>query len=308
MKRNTLLVIESIIVFALNGLIAVLIFDRLDNRVLRISLYIPLLLFQGLWLYRLYIVGHEASHKKLFSGKPLLNDMVGTLMLMPLLVPINIFRKIHYFHHGFNRKDNHTSALDTFVVKSEPGLLRKVWYYILWYISVFFGGFFIHSLVSVFLFLFVPPSLAVRISPAFKGWKLTDQLKSIGLFGLGIAFHAALYIVFGKHNYLLILGFPFLSFAWVLSLLLYIFHYDTSIGKNVRFNARSVNRVAVISWILMNFNEHATHHQYPNIPWYELPKSSKELPDGYREKNQNTRNFFRAVFNQIKGPRRVHEQ
>jgi fatty acid desaturase len=73
-------------------------------------------------------------------------------------------------------------------------------------------------------------------------------------------------------------------------------------GEHVRYNVRSVDRVPVLSWILMNFNEHATHHQYPNVPWYDLPAQHKELPDAFLEKNQSTRNFFIAVLRQLKGP------
>lgn len=75
--------------------------------------HFPLILFQGLWFYRFYIAGHEASHKKLFPHHSNINDFLGGLILLPLMTPINIFRKIHMFHHGFNRKDPHTSALDT---------------------------------------------------------------------------------------------------------------------------------------------------------------------------------------------------
>jgi fatty acid desaturase len=98
-----------------------------------------------------------------------------------------------------------------------------------------------------------------------------------------------------------------LAFAWVLSILVYIFHYDTTIGEEVRYNVRSVKPIPFLSWVLMNFNEHATHHQYPNIPWYELPKKRKNLPENYSKKNQNTWNFFKAIFNQLKGPNIQYE-
>lgn len=307
MHRNTKLIIETIGVFLLVSLLAVFIQQLNIDKTIKTALYVPVLLFQGLWFYRFYIVGHEASHKKLFADNLQANDFWGSIILLPLMVPITIYRKIHYFHHGFNRKDEHTSALDTYVVKKEPNALQKVYYYVVWYISVFFGGFFIHSLVSVILFLFIPPGLSVKISPAFKNWTMSDQLKSIGLFALGVLLHLSVYFVFGKEIYLYTLGYPMLSFAWVLSLLVYIFHYDTTIGDGVRYNVRSVKRVPVISWILMNFNEHATHHQHPNIPWYELPEKRKALPEEYNEKNQNTWNFFKAILNQLKGPNITHE-
>ncbi|HEY1056480.1 MAG TPA: fatty acid desaturase, partial [Emticicia sp.] len=175
MHRNTQLIIETISVFLLVSILAVVI-QQLDiDKTLKMILYAPVLLFQGLWFYRFYIVGHEASHKKLFADNLPANDFWGSVILLPIMVPITIYRKIHYFHHGFNRKDEHTSALDTYVVKKEPNTLQKIYYYVVWYLSVFFGGFFIHSLVSVILFLFIPPRISVKISPAFKNWTMLDQ-------------------------------------------------------------------------------------------------------------------------------------
>lgn len=303
-----MLILETIVVFFLMSLAAVYLHSiHLSSTVFYLC-YIPLLLFQGLWFYRLYIVGHEASHKKLFPSNSTRNDFWGAIVLLPLMVPITIFRKIHYYHHGFNRKDDHTSALDTFVIKGNYQGLKKVSCYFIWYLSVFCGGFFIHSLVSVVLFLFVPPSLSVKISPAFKGWTFIDQLKSIALFLSGVLFHLSVFYFLGKEIYFLTLALPLLSFAWVLSMLVYIFHFDTTKGDQVRYNVRSVEHIPFFSWLLMNFNEHATHHQYPNIPWYELPSKRKKLPEEYENKNQLTRNFFKAIFNQLKGPIIIYEQ
>lgn len=305
--RNKYLVFETLVVFILVSLLAVIIQKLPVPVYVRWIVYTPLLIFQGLWFYRFYIVGHEASHRKLFMDNATKNDIWGSIILLPLMTPINIYRKIHLFHHGFNRKDHHTSALDTYVTKKESRL-KKIYYYAIWYISIFCGGFFIHSLASVVLFLFIPPVVSVKISPAFIGWTVKDQVKAIGLFSIGLGLHLGVYFLLGKDIYLAVLGYPMLAFAWILSLLVYIFHYDTTIGHEVRFNVRSVNRVPVISWVLMNFNEHATHHQYPNIPWYELPKKRKPLPDTYDDKNQSTRNFFKAILNQLKGPTIVYEE
>ena len=302
MRKNLWLMVETILIFTGSGGIALLIQQTDWPSPLRWSIYLPILLFQGLWFYRLYVVGHEASHHKLFPQNRFLNDLAGSIALIPLMVPINIYRKIHYFHHGFNRKNDHTSALDTFVLKKKPNLIRKIWCYFIWYLSVFVGGFFLHSLVSVILFLFIPPKFARKISPAFNGWSGKDQIISISLFAIGLGFHFGTYFLMGQTAYLYLLGFPMLSFAWVLSLLLYIFHYNTTKGDRVRYNVRAVKPVPVISWILMNFNEHATHHLSPNIPWYDLPQNRKSLPKEFDKKNQVTHSFFRAILNQFKGP------
>ncbi|WP_020535367.1 fatty acid desaturase family protein [Lewinella cohaerens] len=306
-KRNIKLVVETILVFIGLCFWATYIHRHpLQHDALAKVLFVCTALFQGFWFYRFYIVGHEASHRKLFIASKTANDIVGSIILLPLMTPITVYRKIHLFHHGFNRKDNHTSALDTFTTKN-PSLLKKIYYHVLWYISVFFGGLFIHSLVSVILFLFIPPRWARKISPAFEGWTLKDQFQSILLFSLGVGLHLAVYFFFGWEVYLWTMGYPMIAFAWILSLFVYIFHYDTTVGDQVRFNVRSVNRLPFFSWVLMNFNEHATHHQHPNIPWYELPEKRTTLPKDFADKNQNTWSLFSAIFQQIKGPRIIDE-
>ena len=71
---------------------------------------------QALCLYRLYVVAHEAVHRKLFPHTPWLNELAGALMLAPIGAPLAIYRKVHAFHHGSNRKDDHHAALDHFKV------------------------------------------------------------------------------------------------------------------------------------------------------------------------------------------------
>jgi fatty acid desaturase len=305
--KNVILVLETILIFIGISFLAIYVREfQFENGFFKWIVYPCVLLFQGLWFYRFYIVGHESSHRKLFQSNRTINDIIGSIVLLPLMTPINIYRKIHMFHHGYNRKDNRTSALDTFTTK-KPGVLKTIYFYTLWYLSVFLGGLFLHSLISVFLFLFIPPKWARKISPAFKGWSLKDQFKSILLFSLGVGFHFIIYLQFGKDIYLWTLGYPLLSFAWILSLFVYIFHYKTTVGNHVQYNVRSVNRVPLFSWILMNFNEHATHHQFPNIPWYELPSKRADLPKEFSVKNQNTWNLFTAIFQQLKGPRIIDE-
>lgn len=300
-KKNTILVLETIAVFVGTSWMAVSLERSNWQPFLKWILYAPLLIFQGFWFYRFYIIGHEAAHGKLFAKSKILNDIIGTFLLLPLMTPLNIYRKIHAFHHSYNRMNNHTSALDTFTTtRLTP--LKKYCYHILWFVSIFLGGFFIHSLVSVFLFLFIPSGIARGISPAFEGWRIKDQIISILLFSLGVGFHFLIYHTFGWPIYLLILGFPMLSFAWILSMFVYIFHYGTTIGEQVRFNVRSIPQTPIFSWILMNFNQHATHHQFPNIPWYDLPQKQKALPAAFAEKNQTVDNLVSAVCQQIKGP------
>lgn len=250
---------------------------------------------QGCWLHRLYTTAHEAVHAKLITGHPRLNDAIGQALLLPLVTPLRIYRKIHRFHHGFNRRDAHTSALDTFVVRDPTNPLVRAWCHLVWFASVFLGGFFVHSLVSVVLFLALPLTVAQRVSPAFKGWTRSDQLRSIGAFAGGVAFHAALIGLIGVHRWALAIGWPFLVFAWIYSMLVYIYHYATPLGGDLNANARSLQRNPVFSWWLLNFNEHATHHAHPTLAWYELP-------DHRIAPSSGPTTVLGAVLAQLRGP------
>jgi fatty acid desaturase len=211
-----------------------------------------------------------------------------------LLLPLRIHRKIHAFHHAHNRRDPETSALDTFVVTGPATPLRRCRCRAQWYLAVFAGGWFLHGLVSVLLFLALPLRLAQRVSPAFRGWTHRDQLRSIGAFALGLALHFGVGVALGAGAWLRLLGGPLLVFAWVYSLLVYIYHYDTGYGPAVRAHVRSAGAGPVFSWWLLNFGEHATHHADPRLPWWSLPEHAVEAPRP---------RIGAAVLAQLRGPR-----
>ncbi len=261
---------------------------------------------QGCWFQRLFVVGHEAVHHKLLS-KRRTNDLAGQLVLLPLIVPLRIFRKIHRYHHGFNRRDPQTAALDTFVVPADAGFLRHLYCHLVWYIAVFGGGFFLHSLVSVLLFLALPLPIARRVSPAFEGWSAADRLASIATFAAGLGLHLTIAWAFGTEVWALTLGWPFLAFAWVYSLLVYIYHYDTSYGPPVRDNVRSLRRHRLLSWWLLNFNEHATHHGNASLPWHRLPHERRPMTPRLAA-NQRVQTIAAAILRQLRGPRIIRKE
>jgi fatty acid desaturase len=261
----------------------------------------PVVFASGLWLDRCYTVAHEAVHKKLFPRRPLLNDLTGMLLLLPIAAPLTVFRKVHYFHHGQNRKDPFTAALDVFVARRPVGRLRAAYYRAAWAFLVFLGGFFVHSLVTILLFLVAPTARARRLSPVFDGWRPALRARSWAEFAAGVTFHAVAYLLLGFEGWLVALGLPVLAFAWVWSMLLYVYHYATTVGPDVRHNVRSLPRHWFFSWLLLNFNEHATHHADPTIPWYALPANRHELPPTFRS-NANVASIWSALWQQRRGP------
>ena len=265
--------------------------------------WLPVVLL-GCWIERLYMVGHEASHRKLWPRSLWLNDFLGQLFLLPILVPVSVFRQIHFFHHGHNRRNIRTSALDIYIIGKKLPELQRCWSYVLWYVAVFGGGFFLHSLVSILILLIIPPSWARRISPAFRGWTWRKQLQALAIFCAGIALHVVVGLIWGGETWLYCCGYPLLCFAWVYSVLMYIYHYRTSIGARVGNNARSVQRQLLSAWWLLNFNEHRVHHHNPSIPWYMLP-ANRHLP---RATKEPTLTLLQAVLQQLRGPTLIVEE
>jgi fatty acid desaturase len=260
-----------------------------------------LALGQGLWFDRMYTVAHEAVHRKLFPLWPKLNDLVGTALMLPLIAPFTIYRKIHGFHHGANRRDPESAALDHFRVSASAPAWARARYKMVWIFYVFCGGFFLQTLATILIFLVAPSKPAEKISPVFRRWPLRLRIRSCIEFTLGLGIHAGAAALLGAAMYFALLGLPMLVFAWVWSLLLYIYHYRTSVGPEVIHNVRSLPRQPFFSWLLLNFNEHATHHRNPNIPWYELPERRYSLPESHAG-NDNVRNLASAVWQQRRGP------
>jgi fatty acid desaturase len=106
----------------------------------------------------------------------------------------------------------------------------------------------------------------------------------------------------GARVWALTLGAPLLAFAWVYSLLVYIYHYETDYGPAVRFHVRSLRPSPIASWWLLNFNEHGTHHRLPKLPWYALPEHREPLPPEHAA-NQKVQTITAAILRQLRGPR-----
>ena len=296
---SALLLVETLCVLVALAAAALLAAEAAAPLWLRAALTLAL----GLWLDRLYTIGHEAAHRKLFPDHPRLNDLAGALALAPLLVPLAVFRKIHAFHHGHNRRAPKVATLDVVLLPPGPGIRRalaRALGWATWTLGVFAGGFYLHGLVSVVLFLLLPTALARRVSPAFAGWRPRLRARAWAELGAGVLLHAGLWLGLGREAWLAALGLPTLAFAWIYSMLVYIYHYRTPVGAEVRSNVRSLPPSSVMSWVLLNFNEHATHHADPRIPWYLLPlrrSAARPAPEA-----RPPRTIARAVLRQLRGP------
>ena len=294
--KTTIMILETVAILVLLSTLTVWSYQQSIHILVWVSMCI-----QGCWMQRVYCVGHESSHRKLLPNHHVLNNIIGQIFLWILLVPLSVFRKIHDFHHSANRRDVHTSALDVYVIPSDANLLQRALPHLFWYLGIFCGGWFIHSLVSIVLFLLLPVRIARRVSPAFHGWTFQDQIISWGCFLVPIAIHVCLVQWVGFALWSRCYLIPFAVFAMVYSLQLYIYHYRTTIGPKTLYHARKLTGPKWISWWLLHLNEHDTHHQQPKVVWYALPECHKPLPQEF-EGNQNVQTFFQGVLQQCNGP------
>lgn len=76
-----------------------------------------------------FVVGHDAAHRS-FSKNKLLEDVVGTLMFMPLIFPFEPWRIKHNHHHAHTNKlevDNAWHPMDKEAVANWNPVLRAVY-------------------------------------------------------------------------------------------------------------------------------------------------------------------------------------
>jgi len=264
-----------------------------------------LVVLQGVWFQRLYGVGHEAAHRKLFPGRHWLNDLAGQLALLPIATPVTVFRKIHEFHHSHNRVDPKTSAIDTFVIAKDTAVRRSACY-LVFYVAVFAGGFFLHSVVSIVLFLCLPLRVARKVSPAFHGWTSRDRWGSMLVFLLAVGIHVGIGWRFGVGAWAFALGLPMLVFALVYSAVLYIYHYDTGYGPNVRNHVRSLRAHPWVARWLLHINEHEVHHGWPGVPWYQKPVVAARWA-AERNGHRYAGTVAGGILAQLRGPRIIVE-
>jgi fatty acid desaturase len=78
---------------------------------------------------QMFVVGHDCGHRS-FSKNRLLEDIVGTLMFMPLIYPFEPWRIKHNHHHAHTNKcPPAVPCCASLAAPSVPGvLLQDAWF------------------------------------------------------------------------------------------------------------------------------------------------------------------------------------
>lgn len=225
---------------------------------LRLPLWPALLLPHGIFLIFLFTLEHEATHKTPFASRPL-NEWVGRLVGLVILLPFEWFRYFHLAHHRY-----------TNIPGKDPELLAGAkpegWVSYAKYVS---GLPYWASMMSRIL-----RNAAGCAEAPYLPQRALSRIRSEARWMLGLYTLAALSLAFSPALIWLwlvplLLGQPFLR------LFLLAEHGRCAAVSNMFQNTRTTFTTRIIRFLSWNMPFHAEHHTMPDVPFHALPELHK---------------------------------
>jgi fatty acid desaturase len=214
-----------------------------------------LLLPQGVLIVFLFCAMHEASHRTVFATR-WLNDALGWVAGVLLLLPPEWFRAYHLAHHRFTQDPTRDPELQS----PKPGTRAAL----IWHctgLPVWWGSLrvLIRNALRGAPEDFVPPRLAGRMRQEARGM-------------------LALYAVLAAASAMA--GSAVLVWVWILPVLLgqpflrvYLLaeHGRCAFVANMFENSRTTLAGPLVRRLAWNMPFHAEHHAFPAVPFHRLP-------------------------------------
>lgn len=222
-------------------------------------------------LMGLSIALHEASHRLLFR-KRLLNELVGFLCGLPVLIALSAFRVNHRLHHA--RRGSGAAPTEETL---DFALFRNLPIYCL------------GILIKSFGFVTALPLIALVEAPRRVRWRMFGEYALIiGAVTLAVrtAPPQALWHIWGL---------PLVITA-LLSQVRAVAEHGLTEKGNVFTASRTVRSGPVLEFLMCNINYHLEHHLFPTIPWYNLPRAHLVLKEEYRRTGASVFRSYRRFF------------
>ena len=248
-------------------------------------------LMQGTLFWSLFVVGHDCGHGS-FSKIKWLNNLIGHLSHIPILVPYHGWRISHRTHHA------NTGNVDT--DESWYPILEDTYNGMNWYEKLF--RFYI-PLISYPLYLFKRSpnregSHFLPSSPIFRPSEKWDVITSTTLWVAMVGFLGFLTYQFGWLFLIKFYVVPYLIFVIWLDLVTFLHHSEPDIpwyrNDDWYFLKGALSTIdrdyGFINPIHHNIGTHVAHHIFLNMPHYHLKTATEAikpiLGDYYRSSNE----------------------
>lgn len=257
---------------------------------------------QGTMFWALFVVGHDCGHGS-FSKLKWLNNLIGHLSHIPILVPYHGWRISHRTHHG------NTGNLDN--DESWYPVSEEKYNQMPWYEKLF--RFYLPLLAyPLYLFKRSPDRAGSHFlpsSPLFRPSEKWDIVTSSVLWVMMVGFLGVLTYQFGwvfLVKYYLV---PYVIFVMWLDLVTFLHHTEDDIpwyrGEDWYFLKGALSTIdrdyGFINPIHHNIGTHVAHHIFLNMPHYHLKTATEAikpiLGDYYRSSNEPIlKSFIRSYW------------
>ncbi len=224
--------------------------------------------------HTLFICIHEAAHNLVFR-KPLANILAGIFANLPTVFPTAIsFKNFHIKHHAFQGVHELDADLPD------------------WYEAKLINNYFIGKAIWLLLF------------PIFQGIR-TLRMKELAVFDkwtilnivVQLAFDTAIVVFLGWKALIFLtlclffsVGLHPLGARWIQE------HFLT-----LDPNQETYSYYGGLNGVNLNVGFHNEHHDFPSVPWHQLPKIKQSAPEYYETLKFHTsyvKLLFRFLFSQ----------
>lgn len=220
---------------------------------LQIPLWPLLLPVQGVLIVFLFTLEHECTHKTPFAS-PRLNEGIGHVCGLFLLLPFLWFRAFHLAHHRWTNLPGQDPELDGGKPETTSGWC--------WHIS---GLLYWAGQIRLIGRLALGRQTASYVPKGALPAMQVEARMMIGIYGLAGLSLLASPLILWLWIVPVVLGQPFLR------LYLLAEHGDCPQVTDMFRNTRTTFTTALVRFIAWNMPYHTEHHVWPQVPFHQLP-------------------------------------
>lgn len=237
-----------------------------------------LLPVQGVLIAFCFTLLHETLHRTPFAT-PWLNELVGRVCGVLVILPMEWFRWFHFAHH----KHTNDPERDPELAGARPMTRARFW-------LIVSGG-----PIWLFQARVLLRNAAGRNADAFvpEGRRAAIRREARALLALYAG--AAALIASGQHWLLWCWLAPVMLGQPVLRLYLMAEHGRCPAVANMLENSRTTFTNGLVRWLAWNMPYHAEHHAWPNVPFHRLPALHAVARPHLRSTSAGYAAFHRAL-------------